>query len=334
MANQLPPDIDWALVYAILAGEADEQQEATWRELFLSSEAYRDLYANLKPCFNEAENTGAMFRLQRLHKLYQPVINMERPVNSGSRWLVAAAVFLLTIISSAIVVFLQRRSPAKQPPTWQYVKAAPGTNTTITFPEGSSVRLAPQSSIRFPNTFEGGKREVYLSGEGYFNITKDSIHPFYIHTRQITTKVLGTSFRIMEDGIKNISVTLVEGSVQIIRQSASDHNEPLATLQPCQSFVFDQKDNNWEIKKISPQEAALLKNGGIIFQATPMKEVARLLEIYFDKKVIFENNALETLRFTSMFDKPSLPEILDAIKTANKIDYTIRDNTLFFKKKF
>jgi ferric-dicitrate binding protein FerR (iron transport regulator) len=325
MANNVQPEIDWALVYAILAGEADEIQEAKWRELFLSSEEYRDLYAELKPKFEEAEQTNAVSRLERLNKLHLP---QQIPFRISPKWSVAATIMLLISLAG---VFTLRRSPTRQPITWQYIKAVPGASTTITFPEGSSVRLAPQSSIRFPNTFEQGKREVFLSGEGYFNISKDSSAPFYIHTSQITTKVLGTSFRVMEDGAKNISVTLVEGKVQIIRNGAE---QTLATLQPCQSFIFDQQDKNWEIKKISSKEAELLRNGGIVFNATPMKEVGRLLGIYFDKKVIFENITLETLRFTSMFDKPSLPDILQAIKSANKIDYIIRDNTLFFKKKF
>src|SRR5688572_9315434 len=129
MAKHVQPEIDWALVYAILAGEADEIQETKWRDLFLSSEEYRDLYAALKPRFEDAERTGAISRLERLNKLHLPQPAINTAFRFSGRWNVAATVMLLAVISSLIAVFSLRRSPTRQPITWQYIKAVPGTST-------------------------------------------------------------------------------------------------------------------------------------------------------------------------------------------------------------
>lgn len=321
-------NIDWALLYAILAGEADEAQEAKWRELFLSSGVYRDLYDELKPAFREAERGEAFRRLQALSSLHlgpdlTPAASERRPAPSRSR---AAA--LLAMLTVLFVIFPQSKQPETPAVTWQQISAAPGRSTVITFPEGSTVRLSPLSSIRFPNGFDPQKREVFLTGEGYFNITKDSARPFYVHTQQISTRVLGTAFQVQYDSALQVRITLVEGKVQVLRDAST-----LATLQPRQAFTYNAGADNWEIRNISSAEAGVLAGGGIVFEATPLRQVATLLERYFDVKVHFAQPSLAALRFTSMFSHPSLTNILQSIKASNKIDYTIRDNTILFIRK-
>ncbi|QEH43209.1 FecR family protein [Chitinophaga sp. XS-30] len=323
-----PSNIDWGLVYAILAGEADEAQEARWKELFLSSEAYRQLYDQLKPAFREAEKSMTFVRLQAVSALHTgPETGPEKPRRWSRRSRVRAA-SLLTMLTVLFVIFPQSKPPEEKAVTWQQISAAPGRSTVITFPEGSTVRLAPTSSIRFPNEFDPARREVFLTGEGYFNITRDSARPFFVHTQHISTKVLGTAFQVQQDSAAQVRITLVEGKVQVQRDSST-----LATLQPRQAFTYDAAAGNWEIRSISSAEAGVLAGGGIVFEATPLQEVALLLEKYFDMKVQFSDPALGKLRFTSMFSQPSLTSILQAIRASNKIDYTIRDNTILFIRK-
>lgn len=327
--------INWELVYAILAGEADEQQEAQWRELFLSQEQYRTIYEQLKPSFLEAERSNTFTRLQfvsQLHGSYAPPVKQPAGIKYLRHWKAAAAFVICCSVAgvTSYLVGLKRQSAA-QTVAWQQIKAVAGRLTTVTFPEGSSVRLAPLSSIRFPSQFAGGRREVFLSGEGFFNVAKGE-KPFLVHTGNITTRVLGTAFSVNANSEKEVCISLVEGKVQVQKQSA-DTTLSLAVLTPNQSLRYDVKDESWEVKKISEQEAAIIRNGGIVFNATPLLEVASLLEKYYDVKVVFEDAGLKQLRFSSMFGQPSLREILQAVKAANKVDYIIRDSTIYLKKK-
>lgn len=321
-------NIDWALMYAILAGEADEAQERKWKELFLSSEDYRHLYDALKPVFSEAEEGATFARLRAVNALH---MGLDTPPVQEQRWSRRSrirAASLLTMLTVLFVIFPQNKQPENKAVTWQQISAAPGRSTVITFPEGSTVRLSPLSSIRFPNEFDAGRREVFLTGEGYFNITKDSARPFYVHTPHISTKVLGTAFHVQYDSAQQVRITLVEGKVQVLQDSSA-----LATLRPRQAFIYNTGADNWEIRNISSAEAGVLAGGGIVFEATPLYEVAALLEGYFDVKVQFSDPSLASLRFTSMFRQPSLTNILQAIKASNKIDYTNRDNIILFIRK-
>ncbi|WP_244620436.1 FecR family protein [Chitinophaga japonensis] len=321
--------IDWELVYAILAGEADEEQEERWRHLFLSSQACRDLYGELKGSFVAAEEEGEAFaRLRAISQLHHPAPVARSRKRYRKRWLLMAG--SLAAMLTALLFFIQsRKQPERKAAAWQQIKAAAGRATVITFPEGSTVRLAPLSSIRFPNEFDADKREVILTGEGFFNITKDSARPFLVHTQQLVTKVLGTAFHMQYDSAQQLRVTLVEGKVKILKEEGQD----LATLLPCQSFRYNIQEDSWEIRRIPATEAGVLQNGGLIFRAAPLHEVAALLERYFDVKVVFSEPALRALRFSSMFDKPTLNGILTALKASGKIDYFTRDNIIFLQRK-
>ncbi|MCK7557843.1 FecR domain-containing protein [Chitinophaga sedimenti] len=328
--KQAQDHIDWTLVYAILAGEADEQQEAQWRELFLTQERYRNLYEELKPSFLAAEaDPRTVQRLQFISRLHETPTPAPAKVKRFPYWQAAAILF----VCCGIAAYLSglKPMPAPQTVTWQQIKAGTGRLTTVTFPEGSTVRLSPLSTIRFPNQFAGGLREVYLHGEGYFSVKKNN-DPFLVHAGDITTRVLGTAFSINANDNKEVCVSLVEGKVQVLKESA-DTAQSLAVLIPNQSLRYQAKDDSWEVKRFTAQEAAVIKNGGIVFKATPLKEVAGLLENYYDVKVVFQDAQLQQLRFSSMFSKPSLREILQAVRVANKVDYIIRDSVIYLKKK-
>ena len=66
----------------------------------------------------------------------------------------------------------------------------------ITLSDGSSVLLQPNSKLSYPKIFTGNERKVYLSGEGFFEISKNPKKPFFVYANEIVTKVVGTSFRV------------------------------------------------------------------------------------------------------------------------------------------
>ena len=66
----------------------------------------------------------------------------------------------------------------------------------ITLSDGSSVILQPNSKLSYPKIFTGNERKVYLSGEGFFEISKNRKKPFFVYANEIVTKVVGTSFRV------------------------------------------------------------------------------------------------------------------------------------------
>ena len=92
-----------------------------------------------------------------------------------------------------------------------------GEKYSIVLPDGTKVFLNAGTTLRYPDHFEGGSREVYLNGEAYLEVTKDAEHPFVVKTEEVEVKVLGTVFNVnaYPEG-EWVRTTLVEGKVEAV----------------------------------------------------------------------------------------------------------------------
>ena len=108
-----------------------------------------------------------------------------------------------------------------QPATIQTVSTLAETRT-VHLPDGTSVTLNHYSSLSYPERFKSDNREVELSGEAYFEVSKDPKHPFIVQTETIDVQVLGTHFNV--DAYQNnpdVKTTLLTGSVAVSNKSKS-----------------------------------------------------------------------------------------------------------------
>ena len=116
--------------------------------------------------------------------------------------------------------------------------------------DGSRVWLNSNSSITYPETFSKSERNVQLTGEAYFEVSHDSLHPFRVQTNNIQVKVLGTSFNVRSySSEKNTETTLVEGKVVI--QNNDGNN--LAMLTPGQMAEYDKTSQYLAVKAVDPE---------------------------------------------------------------------------------
>ena len=98
----------------------------------------------------------------------------------------------------------------------QYTLQIPrGTEYLVVLEDGSRVWLNSESTFRYPSVFDQDKREVYLEGEGYFEVVHDEERPFIVMTEKVFTRVLGTEFNVRSYMDKAVNVTLVKGSVAV-----------------------------------------------------------------------------------------------------------------------
>ncbi len=120
----------------------------------------------------------------------------------------------------------------------------------ITLHDGSIISLEPGSEIQYPKQF-GDKREICLSGEAFFEIAKDAKHPFLVYTSEVTTKVLGTSFRIKaHQQSKEIIVAVTTGKVSVFaKPDAREEKIQEVTLTPNLQAVYDRRHQS-VVKKI------------------------------------------------------------------------------------
>jgi hypothetical protein len=174
----------------------------------------------------------------------------------------AAASFAL-IATVGMLLYTQRSeyktetASVKQPDNgWVKILNANTDVEKITLQDGSIISLEPGSEIQYPKQF-GDKREICLSGEAFFEIAKDAAHPFLVYTNEVTTKVLGTSFRIKaHQQSKEIIVAVKTGKVSVFAKPIDVEKVQEVTLTPNLQAVYDRMQQS-VVKKIVEHPAII-----------------------------------------------------------------------------
>ena len=167
----------------------------------------------------------------------------------------------------------------KQEPLWNTLSTPKGGMYGLTLPDGSRVWLNAASSLKFPTAFTGKTRNVELTGEAYFEVAKNPTLPFIVTTGNTKVQVLGTHFDINAYGDQGlIKTTLMEGSVKV---SIANKEQ---VIQPGQEA---QSGEDWlKVVAGDPERALGWKEGNFVFHGTPMKEVLRDIERWYDVDII------------------------------------------------
>ncbi|MFD2827084.1 FecR family protein [Leeuwenhoekiella polynyae] len=203
----------------------------------------------------------------------------------------------------------------------------------IKLSDGSEVWLNSDSKIKYPVQFSKNKpREVKLIyGEAYLAVTssaENNGNGFQVKTGQQTVKVLGTEFNIKaypEEPV--ITTTLVEGKVRLNLQ------EDTFLLAPSEQLSFNKSTKETQINKVHVYDAISWKKGVFSFKGADLKHIMTVISRWYDVHVIFENRALETIRFTGAFSKEqNLEQLLKTIKETNFINaYEIKERQIIVK---
>lgn len=201
-------------------------------------------------------------------------------------------------------------------------------------PDQSIVWLRPGAKVSHPIAFKNRQnREINFQGEAFFDIKRDVKHPFIIHCGKLKTQVLGTSFVVKaRENDADYQVSVVTGSVAVSRQNSGSESETLV-LKPKQKAVFERVTN--KITLVTAPDHALVNENwqtvSLIFDETPMSEVANRLQQTFHIQIEFANPAIKRCRLKVDFNHQKLPEILGMIETLLGTTYEIEGSKVILK---
>jgi transmembrane sensor len=202
---------------------------------------------------------------------------------------------------------------------------------TIHLPDGSTVVLNANSRLNYPPSFSGSNREVFLSGEAFFDIKPDAQKPFLVHTGRITTRVLGTAFNIKAYSTdKLVEVTVTRGKVQVLKD-----NRSLGLLTASQQ-ISCSNDNEKKVlqKTVDIRPVIAWKPEEIYFNDITMEEALKQISERFSMEVVFANAVVKPCRVTATFSGDDQPdEILAVICAVSKATYTINGNKIIIDGK-
>ena len=206
------------------------------------------------------------------------------------------------------------------------VRTNPGTTTCLTLPDSTRVWLNSSTVLSYPARFGDGTRDVRLSGEAYFEVSKDPARRFVVHTPQESAiEVYGTSFNVeayADDPY--ITTTLTEGKVGFRYRHGTDTRR--ADLAPGEKLVYDVAAQDVSLHKTNGLSESCWKDGLIIFDNTPLREALHMLGKRFDVDFTVTNPKLDNDRFTGTFGTQRLERILQYFEISSHIHWRYADD--------
>lgn len=200
-----------------------------------------------------------------------------------------------------------------------------GGEYTVTLSDGTVVHLNSGSELRYPVAFGAERREVFLSGEGYFEVVKDSVRPFFVNADKLKIRVYGTSFNVNTYDLENIQTVLVEGKIGI--QTMNMNTEYM--VKPGQLALYNQEKGTMEILNVDVQLYVAWKDHEFMFDDESLEKIMNRLSLWYDVDVFFQTASLKQLHFTGHLGRyDDISHILDAISGVTQVKFSVKGRTI------
>ncbi|AEL25007.1 FecR family protein [Cyclobacterium marinum] len=221
-------------------------------------------------------------------------------------------------------------SVVPQASEWTIKSNPKGQKSTLQLADGSNVVLNAESELRFKSGFGQLHRELFLSGEAFFEVASDSL-PFRVHSGDLITTAMGTSFNINSYQKDWVQVQLATGKVKVI--NVAKDNESVELI-PGEEAVIGE---NSQLKKgkFDLEKAFFWKDGVLVFNNMPFQEVVRTLERWYAAEIEINNSAPKNLKISAEFKKNTyLKDVLESLGYAYNFDFSIKNKAvkIQFKK--
>lgn len=200
-----------------------------------------------------------------------------------------------------------------------------GAEMQVQLKDGTKVWLNSDSELHYPDNFAAGERRVYVKGEAYFEVAKDTRRPFIVSTDVSDIKVYGTQFNVNTRKEDIVVTTLVDGSVSV-RLAGVDKE---IVLVPGQIAEADRKKERITVKRDDPNLYVGWKRGTYMFKERRIEEVLDEFALWHDLDVMFEDDALRDEIFSGSVQRnASLGVLLNVLERTGYVSFRLEGNVL------
>lgn len=202
-----------------------------------------------------------------------------------------------------------------------------GETYRVKLPDGSMVWLNAASSLKYPVSFHHSKnREVQLSGEAYFEISKDRKHPFIVKSKGQQVEVLGTHFNINAYHEEPaILTTLLEGSVRLTSAKGT-----AKVLKPGQQAALTA--NEISILPADTRTVTAWKDGYFRFKNESLQSIMRKISRWYNVEVVFEKGIPEDTYSGAVTRHDQISKVLEMMEGSNNIHFTLKERRIIVSK--
>jgi ferric-dicitrate binding protein FerR (iron transport regulator) len=293
----------------------------------------RQLFENVQSRINELEKEAG---ISEMKPLTQPVRNIRR-----LGWISGVAATVALLITAGTYFYVGHRN------TLVAKSTVKGEKSTFIMEDGTRVTLNADSKLEYAANFPEKNREVYLTGEAFFDVHSDANKPFIIHTANMNVKVLGTAFNIKSyPNEASTEATLLRGSIEVTVPSNPSER---ILLKPSQKLVINNAGNSDStktrsvaVKNVHPalttltyfqqrdtmiMETSWLQNK-LVFQNEDFESLAKRMERWYNISIRFSRTDSRQLRFTGILEGETIAEALHALHMTENFNYRIEDSTI------
>ena len=263
---------------------------------------------------------------------------------SSVRTRIAVLASVLIVVCAGIVWQLagDNSSPAQDLYTYQHEtdNYAEQVNETgkplrIQLADGSIVTLQDKSRLKYKSDYTNvTAREVYLLGDAFFEVTKDPYRPFIVHTNEVLTKVLGTSFRVQApEGAKDIIVSVKTGKVSVYtagQTNETDDTKEGVILLPNQQVKYERAEQSFDKALVEIPEVVnpAVESADFNFDNTPIREVFKTLEDAYGVEILYNEELMDKCFITAPLGSEPLFEKLKIICQTIGANYEVIDTRI------
>lgn len=246
----------------------------------------------------------------------------SKPVFRIVRVLRYAAILLLPVVSAISVYgIMEKRSAEREllcDSQFAVIEADTGQRASAILPDGTKVWLSSGSKISYSRDFNGGNRNVELSGEAYFDVVKNEAVPFTVNAGDLKIKVLGTDFNVKAyKDASTVSATLVRGAIEATTPGGTYRQ------YPDQKLVFSRVNGTTQIVDVEDSGmASSWKEGILYYDNQSLGEIAEDLQRIYGVKLIFANPGIAKMKFSGSIPDgySNLGTVLRYISIAASLD--------------
>lgn len=331
---------DWSLIHKIMEGTATQGESAKWEKLTRQHAAYAALIPWLRRVHAEQKDTTSPFyamdawqdfktRLPGQSTVIQQAAPFPRVFRLWQKAGMAAAVALIFSLCWWLYPSLHHSSTTKVATLLTYT-VPNGQKKLITLPDNTHIWMNAGSLVKVPAEWgEDSIREVWLEGEGFFEVRENPFRPFVVHTPEAVVRVLGTSFNIEAYHKIPIAVTVATGKVQFSSKGGQS-----VILTQNQRSVWMAGDSKFQTTLTDAFLYSAWREGILLFRDEPLLKVIRTLERRFNipMKVVgtIDEDQYCTARFAA---GESLDNILESLQHIYGLTITKSAGTILIESK-
>jgi ferric-dicitrate binding protein FerR (iron transport regulator) len=304
------------------ATDLEKKQVRAWVNSSLQNRKY----------FNNLFNMSALGA--NMPELAPNYNSLKTKIQPSRNWLknlqkIAAILVLPLMLTVVMLVILGKPETQKIVDSPLEMSTFSGVKGKVALPDGSIVWLNSNSTLKYPHNFTGKTREVFLSGEAYFEVKKNPERPMIVSTKSaIKVKVYGTKFNLTSyDDDKDVTAALIEGSISISNPNATEKEKKIVHMKPNEVVVISKKNKAFTYdKNRKVEDCKAWKEGTLIFDDASMAEVKKAIERWHGIQIQIADSSLYKYHFTAKFNSESVVQIMELLQQTSPISYEFKDN--------